>query len=244
MVGGIRYEHTHRVIASLVGLFTLILTISIGKKEARAGVRWLAIAAVGTVVLQGILGGLAVLCLLPLPVSVAHACLGPIFFSLAVSLAVVTSPKWEAPPLIDPPLVESLTFQRLCELTTVFVFLQMLLGAIVRHTERGIWLHIIFAFVMLLTVSFLMTRAFNHFADEGQILRPVLFLGFLILLEFFLGIGAFIFTRLIENSPPGLGRVIFPTIHQTLGAVILATSVVLTLRSRLRRKSFELPHPD
>jgi len=104
MVGGILFEHGHRMIAAAVGFATLLLTIWIGLRERRRGVRALALAALGAVVAQGLLGGLTVLWRLPVPVSVAHAMLGPTFFALVVLLAAqfpasgVTRPA----PLDDP----------------------------------------------------------------------------------------------------------------------------------------------
>lgn len=224
MIGGIRFEHIHRVAAAMVGLVTLILTIWIGVTEKERKIRRLAIACLGAVVLQGILGGLTVLFRLPWPISVAHACLGPIFFCLVVALAILTSPACvTAFARLPPSLVAG------AMTTTCFVFLQILLGAIVRHTGEGIWLHVAWAFVVFLQAGQLVARSLNDFSGQPEILRPVLFLGVLVTLEFFLGIAAFALTR-FEGIPAGFGRIIFPTLHQTLGALILAVSVVLTLR--------------
>jgi len=225
MVGGIRYEHTHRLIALTVGLLTLILTIWMGKTEPRRFLRWLAIAAFGAVVLQGVLGGMTVLFRLPWPISVAHACLGPIFFCLVVALAVLTDPNHKT----RVSGVETLSFHRLCLVTTGLVFLQILLGATVRHTGGGVWFHVSGAFVVFISAGLLLTRALNDFPNRMEVLRPTLFLGFLVTAEFFLGIAAFVFTQ-IQGIPSGLAPIIFPTLHQTLGALILAVSVVLTLR--------------
>ncbi|MBI4395313.1 MAG: COX15/CtaA family protein, partial [Candidatus Omnitrophica bacterium] len=95
MVGGIRYEHTHRMIASLVGLMTLILALWLGFRERRVWMRWLGITAFGAVVVQGILGGLTVLYLLPAPISIFHACLAQTFFALVVSVAFFTSGEFD-----------------------------------------------------------------------------------------------------------------------------------------------------
>ena len=94
MVGGIRFEHTHRVVASLAGLLSLVLVIRVGFEKRGRTVRWLAISSFGLVVLQGILGGLTVLHRLPAPISIFHACLGPIFFCSVVALTEVTSPEF------------------------------------------------------------------------------------------------------------------------------------------------------
>ena len=99
MVGGIRFEHTHRLIASAVGMLTIVLAVWLARREQRRWVRRLGYLALATVVAQGVLGGLTVIYLLPTPVSVAHGCLAQIFFCLTIAIAVVTSPRWiEAPP--------------------------------------------------------------------------------------------------------------------------------------------------
>jgi cytochrome c oxidase assembly protein subunit 15 len=232
MVGGIRYEHTHRVVAALVGLLTLILTIWTGKQEARPWVRWLAIASLGAVVLQGILGGLTVLFLLPVPVSVAHACIGPLFFCLVVSLASLTSPENEViPASVSEEVLSRFRFH--AGLTTGFVFLQILLGALVRHTAFSafVWTHVASAFLVFFLTGELVRRGVSFFYEEKTILRPTLALGFLVILEFFLGIGAFLFTQ-VEGIHSTLGPILFPTLHQTLGALLLATGLLVTLRAQ------------
>ena len=82
MIGGIFYEHGHRMIASFVGLLTVILAFWIWKQEKRKPVRIVAFSALGAVIAQGVLGGLTVLLFLPAPVSVMHACLAQTFFCL------------------------------------------------------------------------------------------------------------------------------------------------------------------
>ena len=76
MVGGIRYEFTHRVIATCIGLLTIGLAAWLWKAEKRAWMRWLGLAALGGVIAQGILGGMTVRMFQPPPVSAAHATLG------------------------------------------------------------------------------------------------------------------------------------------------------------------------
>ena len=94
MVGGIFYEHGHRLVAATVGLMTIGLAVWLWRREPRRWVRLLGWAALGTVVVQGILGGITVLYYLPPAVSIAHACLAQFFFCCTVSLAVFTSPSW------------------------------------------------------------------------------------------------------------------------------------------------------
>src|SRR4051794_2012698 len=98
MKGGVFYEHGHRMIASAVGFFTVILAIWLWRTEQRAWVRRLGYAALGTVILQGLLGGLTVLFMLPKAVSISHACLAQLFFSTTVAIALFTSPGWRSGP--------------------------------------------------------------------------------------------------------------------------------------------------
>src|SRR5207253_1272542 len=95
-VGGIFYEHSHRLIASTVGFLTILLAIWLWRSEPRRWMRWLGVAALGAVVAQGVLGGLTVLFFLPPAVSTAHAGLAEIFFCLTIAIAFFTSPGWVA----------------------------------------------------------------------------------------------------------------------------------------------------
>ena len=132
MVGGIRFEHGHRMVAATVGLLTLALTIWVLAAESRRWVRRLAISAFGMVVLQGLLGGLTVLLQLPPQVSIAHACLGQLFFSTLTVLATVLSPVWRTTAVAHPS-DQAPDLCRLSFLATAVVFGQLALGAALRH---------------------------------------------------------------------------------------------------------------
>ncbi len=95
MVGGIFYEHGHRMVAAALGIFSIVLAVWLWRVESRSWLRWLGVAAVGGVVAQGLLGGLTVKFFLPPPVSAAHATLAQIFFATVVSIAFFTSSWWE-----------------------------------------------------------------------------------------------------------------------------------------------------
>ena len=139
MVGGIRFEHTHRLIASTVGFLTIILAVWLARREERRWVRRLGYLALATVVAQGILGGITVLYLLPTPISVAHGCLAQIFFCLTITIAVVTSPRWrEAPPASLAAGFRRTPVARLAAVTAGAVFLQLIVGAVMRHTKAGL----------------------------------------------------------------------------------------------------------
>ncbi len=139
MVGGIRFEHSHRLIASTVGLLTIMLAVWLARREERRWVRRLGYLALAAVVAQGVLGGLTVIYLLPTPVSVAHGCLAQLFFCLVVTIAVVTSPRWrEAPPASLAAAFRQSPVARIAAATAAVVFLQLLVGAIMRHTKAGL----------------------------------------------------------------------------------------------------------
>src|SRR5215467_8308317 len=106
MVGGVLFEHGHRLVAAFVGVLTVTLMVLLTQWEPRAWVRWLACGAVLAVLLQVTLGGMTVLWRLPLAVSVTHACLAQAFLCLVVALAVCTAPGWLARPTgrIEPKL--------------------------------------------------------------------------------------------------------------------------------------------
>ena len=94
MVGGIRFEHSHRLIASTVGFLILVLAVWLWRAEPRAWVRRLGYLALAAVITQGILGGITVLWYLPEPISIAHASLAQIVFCLTTAIALVTSRGW------------------------------------------------------------------------------------------------------------------------------------------------------
>ncbi|PYQ52478.1 MAG: hypothetical protein DMF78_11160, partial [Acidobacteria bacterium] len=134
MVGGIFYEHGHRMVASAVGFITLVLAVWTARVERRRGMRWLAWGALAAVVAQGILGGLTVKFLLPTPVSVAHACLAQTFFCLTIALAYAGSREWlESVPAGD----DVRGVRSAATLATGVVFVQLLLGALMRHMMRN-----------------------------------------------------------------------------------------------------------
>jgi cytochrome c oxidase assembly protein subunit 15 len=137
MVGGIYWEHSHRMIASIVGMLTFVLTIWTYRVEQRRWVKHLAQAASIAVVAQGALGGLTVLFLLPAWISSSHGTLGQIYFCLVVTLALVTSPKWQD-DVRRKPDKPSMPLRRIALATTVVIFAQLVIGAIMRHSEAGL----------------------------------------------------------------------------------------------------------
>src|SRR5437773_7046534 len=93
MIGNIFYEHSHRLVASFVGLLAIALAVTFWLRERRAWLRWLSFIALGLVITQGVLGGLRVV-LLESTLAIIHACLAQAFFALTVALALFTSREW------------------------------------------------------------------------------------------------------------------------------------------------------
>jgi len=124
-------EHGHRLLASTAGLLTIALVISIWRCEQRRGLRWLAVAALAGVCLQGALGGMRVL-LDERVLARLHGCLGPAFFALTVAIALLTSRNWQrgADRQVDASAGK---VQRLALLTTALAYLQLVIGAHLRH---------------------------------------------------------------------------------------------------------------
>lgn len=141
MVGGVFYEHGHRLIAQVIGILTIILAIWIKKKDSRKWMHVLGFLAVGMVVLQGVLGGLTVLFYLPTPISVAHGVLAQTFLVLAIIIAYKLSK--ECYDRVYTTIPDS-TCSRLIKPTIIFallIYTQLILGAVMRHTGSGLAIH-------------------------------------------------------------------------------------------------------
>lgn len=135
MVGGIFYEHGHRMVATFVGLLTTILAIWLWRAEERRWVRNLGWIALLAVIAQGVLGGITVLYLLPTWVSTTHATLAQSFFSLTVILAILTSPSWKSHRPLDYGRMKKT--RTLAVAASAAVLLQLVLGALMRHSGSG-----------------------------------------------------------------------------------------------------------
>jgi len=133
-VGGIFYEHGHRLIASTVGFLVILQAIWLQMREPKKFVRTLGWLSLLAVVVQGILGGLTVKLLLPKAVSISHAALAEIFFCINVSIAFFTS-RWyhelRTMEKGDAPVTMAWSL-------TALVYLQILAGAVLRHLGAGL----------------------------------------------------------------------------------------------------------
>ena len=230
MVGGVKYEHGHRMIAGAVGILTVILALWIWRSEPRRWVRRLGGTAVLAIVDQAFLGVITVLFYLPVTISVSHACLAQLFFCIAVSLALFTGRDWrwgdtEFEDTSNPSL------RRLSVATTALVFVQLLLGAAFRHHGFGIVPHILVAGLVTTGVLWLLARVLAQFSSQPRLKRAVFLLSGLLILQVFLGIGSYVMLLSARNAPQPLSTVVaVTTTHVAVGALVLASSLLLTLK--------------
>ena len=231
MVGGIRYEHSHRMLAGVVGLMILALAIWTGRVEPRRWVRRLGYAALGAVVLQALLGGLTVLLLLPPQISIAHACLGQTVFCLVICLAHATAPgRCDQPtPLTDraAPLRASLSL-----LAAILAAGQLVLGAVIRHTGHAVAWHIGGALALMGTTGWLLWRLRELRRAVPTLWRAGWRLAGVMSVQ--AGLGAAVFLH--------RGSLLLRTAHVGCGALVLAQAVVLAWEL-LRRGAAPVPAP-
>jgi cytochrome c oxidase assembly protein subunit 15 len=227
MVGNIFYEHSHRLVASAVGLMTIALALVFWLQERRPWLRRLGVAALLLVILQGVIGGLRVV-LLEQTLAIVHAAFAQAFFALTVSLAIFTSPEWTGEPR-DQLRIEDGRLSRLCAVTTGLIYCQALLGAVVRHTGERIDAHVFFAVLVALHVILILIRVMRFHPDLPKLTRPAFFLGGLLLLQLVLGVASYLgkFTSMLSLAHGAL--VILTTTHLATGALMLAISLLLTL---------------
>lgn len=232
LVGGVKFEHTHRMIAQFVGFLTIILAVWTWRVDPRRWMQYLGWAALGTVVAQGILGGLTVLFYLPPSISSAHAALAQTFFCIAVCIAVFTSHKWmrEIPQTVidqQRPRLFTLTF-----ISILVLYVQLILGAMFRHHGIG-WLpHVVNSVVVVFALGWTALRARSHYSHVEAIRTPRNIMLSLLIVQLCLGFLAFT-TRVAwgHNAvQPELPMVISTVAHVAVGALLLATTVVLAVQ--------------
>jgi cytochrome c oxidase assembly protein subunit 15 len=246
MVGGIRYEHSHRLIASTVGFLILVLAFWLWRVEPRRWLQRLGFIALAAVITQGVLGGITVLWYLPDPISIAHASLAQIVFCITAAIALFTSPGWNN---ARRAAVGDRALQKIAAITTGWIYLQIVIGATMRHTDAGLaipdfplafgqlippqwdggiaihFAHRIGAVVATALIVATTTHVFVHHRRRAGLVLPSVLL--LILLAAQITLGAL--TVLTGK------QYIINSLHVVNGAFVLVTSLVLTLRASRAR---------
>lgn len=233
MIGGIFYEHGHRLVAAAVGFLTVLLAVFFSLNEKRVWLRQAAWAAVGLVVLQGVLGGLTVLLHLPPPISIAHALLAQTFFCLVVSIAVWASPFWSSDIELRKEDQNRLPLHRLAFAFSLALYLQLILGAVLRHTGAALFYHITGAAVSLFIGLRIVRYGRWCIPDRFKGMRRLTLFCFSVLIfQIALGVSSyFILNHRFDVIPRPFPAQIAVTLHVMTGALALGLSVILSLVS-------------
>jgi heme a synthase len=208
MVGGIFYEHSHRLIGSIVGLLTIVLATLLWVKEPARVPR-----SAGS------------------ELALIHGLLAQAFFALTVGLVVCTSAEWKQRPR-QVVVADTGAVKRLCLLTTGCVYLQIFFGGMLTHIGDWILAHLFCAALVTFHVWRLATRIFRPHSGQVKLAQPVTLLVGLLVLQLLLGLGSYVnrFTS-VEIPYAAFARLALPTTHRITGALMLAVCIVLTLRA-------------
>jgi heme a synthase len=249
MIGNVFYEHGHRMVAAFVGLLTTIEAVWLRRTAEVALIRRLALWLFALVVVQGLLGGLTVRLYLPPAVSIAHGMIAQSFFCLSIATAFRLSREWGATVVRAGAGARSLVTTALVAASAVYV--QLLLGAIVRHAwkkelpddafparfsdllppfgappvngalARAILVHASFAGVVALALAFTAVHVLSRHRGERRLTRLAIALVVLVVAQ--LGLGLLTFATHTNAN--------VTTTHVVTGATILGVSVLLVLRA-------------
>jgi len=231
MYGNIFYEHGHRMVATAVGFLTIILAVWLHRSDDRPWMRRLGLAALGAVILQGILGGLTVLFLLPKWVSVSHACLAEIFFSTTVAIALFTAPAFRnAPHMVDA--TGSLSLRTLGFWLPALVLSQVFLGAAYRHKGLDIVWHVAGAVVVTAAVLFVAVFALLSYPHHRTLRAFAIVLLCVTFAQVFLGVAAYMSRVVTAEAPQPMPVMVWFTVaHVATGALTMASSVLFAIQS-------------
>jgi len=251
MIGGVKFEHGHRLVAEFVGLLTIIVAVWTWRVDKRRWMRGLTLGAVAGVVFQGILGGLTVLNFLPPAISTAHAAVGQTMFCVLTAIAVFTSRSWLDEPTDKITANDARPLLRHCWMLLGALFIQLILGAAFRHvwTKWGpsgsdhwpvekivhtlLYPHILNALLVTALVLYVSVRALSKHANIPHLCRSAVWLLVLLIAQLLLGVCAYV-VRVIQGvneAQPTLALVGITVAHMAVGALILALAVVLTIQS-------------
>jgi cytochrome c oxidase assembly protein subunit 15 len=247
MVGGIIFEHGHRLVASAVGFFTIVLAAWLWWRDDRRWLRWFGVAALGVVIVQGVLGGLTVIYLLPEAISIGHAGLAQVFFCMMIAISVFTSKGWMDNRGVGA--ADDRRLRRIAMWTVAVVYVQILLGAAMRHTASGLaipdfplvfgglvppqwdpkvaihFAHRVGAAAAAVMIAWLVMHIRARHAGNRWLTRPAGMLALLAIAQVTLGAYVIWTARDIYIN----------SAHVMTGALVLAASVVVALRAHRGR---------
>jgi cytochrome c oxidase assembly protein subunit 15 len=232
LVGGIRFEWSHRMVAGSLVVLTLAIAAWTLVVERRSWLRRLGLAALGTVIAQAVLGGMTVLMLQPPAISTAHAAVAQTFFCIAVAIALFTGRKWvEEVPQVEFDTRRPSLFT-LSMLSIIVLYVQLILGGMFRHHGMSWWPHVAHAAIVAFVLTWTAIRALSVYSNIEAIRRPAILMLSLLITQLCLGFAAFL-TRVAwgrDTVQPELPMVISTVAHVAIGALLLATTVVLSIQ--------------
>lgn len=244
-------EHGHRLLGATVGMLTIALLVSLWLSDNRPWMHWIGLAALALVIFQGVLGGMRVQ-FDERTLAMVHGCTGPLFLALATALWVFTSHRWRSETL--PSCNDhSVGLHRLTVITCLLAYLQIVLGAVLRHvpivTEPltfavAVKAHLIVAALLTIHVGLVVVAVFRRFSHIRLLQSTVVILAILLTAQITLGVA----TWLAKYSVPywaarwislnsqaiqdgGWSQTHIVTAHVAVGSLILITSLVLALYS-------------
>jgi cytochrome c oxidase assembly protein subunit 15 len=251
MIGGVKFEHGHRMIAEFVGLLTILVAVWTWRVDRRGWMRGLTLGAVLGVIAQGVIGGIGVRELLPPWVSTLHAIFGQTMFCALAAIAVFTSRSWLEEPAETIPRKDARPLLRHCWMLIGFLYLQLILGAAFRHvwTKWGpagsnhwpvnkivhafLYPHILNALFVSGLILYVSLRAMTRHPNIPHLRRPAFYLLLLLIAQLLLGVSAYVVRVVqgINESQPTMSLVAVTVAHLAVGALILATTFVLTIQA-------------
>jgi len=237
LVGGVKFEHTHRMIAQFVGFLSIVLAVWTWRTDPRRWMKYLGVTALGLVIAQGILGGLTVLFFLPPAISSSHAALAQTFFCVVVLIALFTGRTW----MEEIPRIESLRIHSddgrpslltLALLSIFVLYVQLILGAMFRHHGLSWWPHVLNAAIVAIVLAWTSIRALSRYSAIDSVRGPAITMLALMIAQLCLGFVAFL-TRVAwghDAVQPELPMVVSTVAHVAVGALLLATTAVLAVQ--------------
>jgi cytochrome c oxidase assembly protein subunit 15 len=231
-VANVRFEYSHRVIAGVVGMTTLLLAVWAQISERRSLVKKLSWIAFAGVVLQAGIGGVRVL----LPeykalIAVPHALVAQSFFAVVIAIAVFTSRSWSSEHEVKPD-VGGVALRKLVAASVGAVLIQLVLGAGFRHQAFGIIPHIVGALAVTLLIISTVVAVLSRHGNDQYLARPAKLALGLLITQVCLGVATYLARLAAASDPQPLEPMISLTVaHLVVGGLTLATTVVLALRS-------------
>jgi cytochrome c oxidase assembly protein subunit 15 len=234
MVGGVKYEHGHRMFAEFIGLLIIIMAVWTQRVEKRQWMKVLGWIALGAVIGQGVLGGITVLFYLPWAISTAHATLAQTIFCVVTAMALFTSKGWlqDSEPIVEHRLVPGTP--TLTAIAAGCVWMQLILGAAFRHSGIRLLPHLLGAAVVMAILTWTVIRVLSRYGKVEQLRKPAQTILVLLMLQLALGFVAYI-TRVQwgkDAVQPLLSMVLATVAHVAGGALVLVTTVVLAIQTR------------